>query len=151
MRKINKLVAHCTATPPNSWTIEDLEDYFYNKKGWNHPGYHTVFREDGRHYELLSFDQIANGAIGHNSDSVHVCYLGGVDSDGNAKDTRTAAQKANMAMYIKNLSIAFPQARILGHRDLSPDVDGSGEVEPDEFIKECPSFEVSEWLKNIGL
>ncbi len=38
--------------------------------------------------------------------------------------------------------------RVCGHRDLSPDLDGDGEIEPEEWIKACPCFEASkEWDK----
>lgn len=150
MRNIKYIVIHCSATPQD-WTADELEDYFHNDKGWNNPGYHTVFEPDGYHYELLPIEQIANGVKGHNYHSIHIAYIGGVDENYNAIDNRTEAQRLNMAEYIRNFSIGFPNAEIVGHRDLSPDTDNSGEVEPDEWIKECPSFEVSEWLKIIGL
>ncbi len=28
------------------------------------------------------------------------------------------------------------------HRDLSPDLDGNGRIEPDEWMKQCPCFDV---------
>ena len=30
-----------------------------------------------------------------------------------------------------------------GHRDLSPDLNGNGEIEPEEWIKQCPCFDVA--------
>lgn len=36
----------------------------------------------------------------------------------------------------------YPEAKVVGHRDLSPDVNGNGEVEPMEWTKECPYFKV---------
>jgi hypothetical protein len=30
----------------------------------------------------------------------------------------------------------------MGHRDLSPDLDGNGHIEPDEWMKQCPGFDV---------
>jgi N-acetylmuramoyl-L-alanine amidase len=35
---------------------------------------------------------------------------------------------------------------VCGHRDLSPDLNGDGEIEPEEWIKACPCFEVKESL-----
>ena len=29
----------------------------------------------------------------------------------------------------------------MGHRDLSPDTDGDGHVEPEEWLKFCPCFD----------
>ena len=31
---------------------------------------------------------------------------------------------------------------VLGHRDTSPDLDGDGIVEPEEWTKMCPCFDV---------
>jgi N-acetylmuramoyl-L-alanine amidase len=42
----------------------------------------------------------------------------------------------------------YPNATILGHRDLSPDKNGDGVIERSEWVKHCPSFDVREWLKN---
>ena len=40
----------------------------------------------------------------------------------------------------------YPGCRVCGHRDLSPDLNGNGEIEPEEWIKACPCFEVkAEW------
>lgn len=36
----------------------------------------------------------------------------------------------------------YPGCRICGHRDLSPDLNGNGEIKPEEWIKACPCFEV---------
>lgn len=33
--------------------------------------------------------------------------------------------------------------RVVGHRDLSPDVNGNGVVEPEEWVKVCPCFDVA--------
>ena len=42
---------------------------------------------------------------------------------------------------------------LLGHRDTSPDINGNGEIEPVEYIKACPCFDVrsefTNFLRNI--
>jgi hypothetical protein len=35
----------------------------------------------------------------------------------------------------------YPYAKIQGHRDFSPDRNGNGTIEPEEWIKACPSFD----------
>ncbi|MDA5624327.1 N-acetylmuramoyl-L-alanine amidase, partial [Pasteurella multocida] len=35
---------------------------------------------------------------------------------------------------------------ICGHRDLSPDLNGDGTITPNEWLKDCPCFDVWEWL-----
>ena len=42
----------------------------------------------------------------------------------------------------------FTGCRVCGHRDLSPDLDGDGEIEPEEWIKACPCFNAEmDWDK----
>ena len=73
--------------------------------------------------------------------------------NGKPKDTRTDAQKAAMAKLVKDIATRhkLTAKQIMGHRDLSPDKDGDGVVEPHEWLKACPSFDVSKerdgWLK----
>ena len=41
-----------------------------------------------------------------------------------------------------SLGICY-EGRLCGHRDLSPDLNGNGEIEPEEWIKECPCFDAA--------
>jgi len=61
-----------------------------------------------------------------------VCYEGGLTADGRPADTRTPAQKAAMWHLLKSLKTDYPDAVILGHRDL-PGV-----------RKKCPCFDAKE-------
>ncbi|MDE7031913.1 MAG: N-acetylmuramoyl-L-alanine amidase, partial [Muribaculaceae bacterium] len=83
--------------------------------------------------------------------SRHIAYAGGCDMNLKPKDTRTAAQKAAMAKYVHDFHAKHPDVKIVGHRDLSPDLNGNGIIEPDEWLKACPSFDVAAWLKEIGI
>jgi N-acetylmuramoyl-L-alanine amidase len=51
-----------------------------------------------------------------------------------------------MALYdwVAKLKMKYPQAEILGHRDISPDTNHNGIVDPWEYIKACPCFNVRE-------
>ena len=42
---------------------------------------------------------------------------------------------------MKLLKGRYPDAEILGHRDISPDANGNGIVDSWERIKECPCFD----------
>lgn len=96
--------------------------------------------------------EVTNGAAGFNSVSRHIVYAGGVAKDGKTpQDTRTPAQRSAMAEYVQDFHRRHPDVKIIGHRDLSPDRNGNGKVEPNEWTKACPSFEVSEWLESIGI
>lgn len=58
------------------------------------------------------------------------------------KDTRTPQQKASLITVIKDIKKHYGTiARVIGHRDTSPDLNGNGVIEPYEFIKGCPCFD----------
>ena len=62
--------------------------------------------------------------------------------NGRPADTRTLRQKEAMHRLVANLLQSYPEARVVGHRDLSPDKNYNGIVDPWERTKECPCFEV---------
>lgn len=139
MRKIERIFIHCTAGNQKQ-TIEDLKREFKNK-GWSNPGYHLVVMPNGRVERLLPDDQISNGVQGYNSTAINIAYVGGIDSKGKAVDNRTPEQKQALKQLVAEYRAKYPTAEVLGHRDISPDKNGNGIVDPWERIKECPCFD----------
>ena len=154
MEPLNYLIIHCTATPEGREVSKDDIIGWHTRpkhkggRGWNRPGYSDMIYLDGSLVNLLPFNQdnrvdlweITNGAKGVNGQSRHVVYVGGMDKEGkNAKDTRTDAQKKTLETYVKFMLLRHPQLQILGH-DQAP---GSN--------KACPSFDVPNWLEQIGV
>ena len=133
------IFVHCTAGRQTQ-TLADLLAEF-RRKGWRAPGYHYVVFPDGTVEQLLNEAAEANGVLGYNPNAIHVAYVGGIDARGRAVDNRTDAQKSSLLRLLKELRGRYPQARILGHRDISPDRNGNGRVDPWERIKECPCFD----------
>ena len=75
-------------------------------------------------------------------------YVGGLNTNGQPTDTRTPTQKQAMKQLITELQQQYPAIRyVIGHRDTSPDLNGNGHIEPEEYIKACPCFDVRKWLK----
>ena len=138
---------HCTAGSQRQ-TVADLQAEF-KRKGWKNPGYHYVIQADGTVKQLLGEQFVSNGVKGYNSTSVNVAYMGGIDADGKAVDNRTDAQKASLLTLLKELKERYPKAEILGHRDISPDTNGNGIVDPWERIKECPCFNARDEYKDL--
>lgn len=138
MRNINYLVLHCTATPQNT-KVESILKYWKNNLGWKNPGYHFIILPDGTIVPLQPIEKHSNGVAGYNADSIHISYIGGVDSKGRAIDNRTDAQKQAQIELLQRFKKQFPNARIRGHRDF-PGV-----------TKSCPSFDVLEWLDCVGI
>ena len=92
---------------------------------------------------------MSNGVRGYNQTAINVAYIGGIDADGKATDNRTEPQKKALAKLLRLLRSRYPDAVILGHRDISPDTDGDGVVEPHEWTKMCPCFDAKEEYKDL--
>jgi N-acetylmuramoyl-L-alanine amidase len=142
-RDINLIVIHCSASKETvNYTFEQcVKDH--RARGFNACGYHRFISRDGTIHEGRDFYIPGAHVLGHNMNSIGICYEGGLDSKGNPKDTRTEAQKTSIMNCISDaLEYAdYKVKRITGHRDLSPDLNGNGVVEPDEWVKVCPCFD----------
>jgi N-acetylmuramoyl-L-alanine amidase len=139
VREIKHIVVHCTATAQTA-TVEQIKER-WQAQGWSAPGYHVIVLPSGGYARLATDDQVCNGVRGRNQSSLHVSYIGGVDKFGKAVDNRTARQKETLIQIIKAWKAKYPQAKVLGHRDFSPDKNGNGRVDPTERLKECPCFD----------
>lgn len=137
-RKIRYIVLHCTATPQTT-SIASLLSGF-RARGWSAPGYHYVVSPEGKLHQLLPEDKVSNGVKGFNAHAINIAYIGGVDQKGKGIDNRTPEQKFTLIETLRTLKKRYPEARILGHRDFSPDLNHNGIVDPWERIKECPCF-----------
>ena len=85
---------------------------------------------------------------GWNERSVGICYIGGLDENGRPADTRTNVQKRVLYQIIIDLQREYNILQVLGHRDTSPDLNGDGVIEPYEYVKACPCFDVKEFLRS---
>lgn len=142
-RHITHIVIHCTAGPPQQ-SLQSIEAH-WRKLGWKRPGYHVVIDAAGNSHDLADINDVVNGARGHNAHGIHIAYIGGK----NGEDTRTPQQALAIAGAIRYYHHLFPEARICGHRDLSPDLNGDGRISRSEWIKQCPSFDVAEYYGYI--
>jgi N-acetylmuramoyl-L-alanine amidase len=149
MRRIDYIVIHCTAGPQMQ-QVESIRRY-WQSIGWRRPGYHRIIGADGKVYQLAPYSDVTNGVSGFNSHSIHIAYMGGVDSAGRPVDNRTPEQRATMERLVREARALFPRAKIQGHRDFSPDKNRDGIIQPNEWIKACPSFSVRTWLREIGI
>jgi len=136
-RKINLIVVHCSATRINQdFPVEALEAC-HKARGFKSIGYHYYITKDGVIYPCRPESEIGAHALRYNAHSIGICYEGGLDEHGRSKDTRTEAQKVTLEELLKSLCTDYPDAEILGHRDL-PGVH-----------KDCPCFDTRKWLKEI--
>lgn len=153
MRPIDLIVFHTSAVGPaaaKKQTAADI-DRMHKQRGFRKIGYHYFIRFDGTLEIGRPEAEIGAHVEGHNSRSIGVCYAGGLGPDGKPADTRSAAQRATMATLARDLRGRYRNARMCGHRDLSPDLDRDGKVEPHEWLKACPCFDVAAWAKAEGI
>jgi N-acetylmuramoyl-L-alanine amidase len=135
MRKINEIIVHCTATQDGkNIKVEDINRW-HKERGWNMIGYHYVVYLDGTIHQGRSEDQIGAHCLKHNTNSIGVVYVGGLDANGKPKDTRTEAQKQGLRKLLTELKHKYPKAAIHSHKDFAP--------------KACPSFDATEEYKDI--
>lgn len=149
MRRFTKyIVVHCSATKSNSDIGLDEIDDWHRARGWDGCGYHAVIRRSGLIEYGRHFDRPGAHVKGFNTRSVGICMVGGVDHEGKGENNFTADQFMSLKLLLIVMKRSYPNAEILGHRDLSPDLDGDGIVEEHEWLKECPSFDVRRWMKS---
>lgn len=142
MRAINLIVIHCSATCEDRAFTEQALEASHRLRGFDGTGYHFYVRRDGR---ILTTRPVSREGVhvrGYNAHSIGICYEGGLDRYGNPKDTRTEWQRHSLRVLVRALLQDYPGSGVVGHRDLSPDLNGNGEVEPMEWTKQCPCFDV---------
>ena len=128
MRKINKIILHCSATMMGkNFTAKDI-DQWHRRQGFQMIGYHYVILLDGTVEIGRPLELPGAHTYGHNDDSIGICYIGGLDMNGKSYDTRTPQQRKAMQQLIDTLRKVYPNATIHGHREFA--------------AKDCPCFDV---------
>ena len=136
MRKISKIIIHCTATPEDRHTtVEDVRRWHLDR-GWSDIGYHFLIYLDGSLHEGRPVEKQGAHCKGHNKESIGIAYVGGIDKvNFKPKDTRTEEQKEALIYILEYLKIQHPEAIIYGHNDFAS--------------KACPSFNAAKEYENI--
>lgn len=137
MRKITKIIVHCSATPEGKDVkTETIRNWHVKDNHWKDIGYHYVIELDGSIHKGRDENAIGAHCSGQNSNSIGICYVGGVAKDGRTpKDTRTDAQKQSLLRLLKELKIKYPNATIHGHREFA--------------AKACPCFDAKHEYKDL--
>jgi N-acetylmuramoyl-L-alanine amidase len=131
MRKINKIIIHCSATPEGRDVKTETIRKWHLDKGWNDIGYHYVILLDGTIDVGRDVSIIGSHTFGENKGSIGICYVGGMNINmTKPKDTRTDAQKESLRCLITDLKEQHKGVKIYGHYAFS--------------AKACPSFNVED-------
>lgn len=134
-RSINLIVVHCTATEEGKdYSVAEIRRW-HLKRGFSDIGYHYLIGIDGKLHEGRNVNISGAHTSGYNAHSIGVCYVGGLDKNHKAKDTRTPAQKATLLRLLKDLKKMYPKATIHGHREYAN--------------KACPCFDARAEYKDL--
>ncbi len=129
------IIVHCSATPEGKYFNTVDIDRWHRERGFKKIGYHWVIGLDGEVMRGRDEREVGAHTLGRNSRSIGVCYIGGLDSEGNPKDTRTPAQKESMLKLLKELKQRYPSATIHGHMEFAN--------------KACPCFDAKTEYENL--
>ena len=131
MRKIDKIIIHCSATVEGvNVSTSTIKRWHVQGRGWSDIGYHYIIPLDG---EIEYGRELARSGAhckGENENSIGICYIGGLSDKKRAKDTRTEAQKEALVNILKTLTHIYPKATIHSHFEYAN--------------KACPCFNAGE-------
>ena len=142
MRDINLIVIHCSATKEGiDYDVSQIRKWHLDR-GFKDIGYHFLVHLDGTIERGRPWDQPGAHAKGYNNNSIGVCYVGGLDAFNKPKDTRTVAQTHSLRAIVQIIKAMYPMISVVGHRDLSVDLNGDGVISKNEWMKSCPCWNV---------
>lgn len=138
MRRINKLIVHCSATREAlPVSLKTIKSWHVDGNGWADVGYHYIVHLDGKISKGRDDSVLGAHTKGHNTDSLGICYTGGMDKDNkHPKDTRTCAQKESLSALLLTLKNLYRDSVVHSHNDFSN--------------KACPSFDATGEYKWIS-
>lgn len=132
MRKIDTIIIHCAATKPSMDIGAKEIDGWHRAKGYFGIGYHYVIRRNGEVELGRPLEQAGAHAKDHNTTSIGICLVGGIDDRGKPECNFTAAQWDELKKLVTDLKGRFGDLKIIGHNDVA--------------AKACPCFSVAAWL-----
>lgn len=137
MRKIDKIIIHCTATPEGRAVTVGEVDSWHRQRGFNKIGYHYLIGINGELWPGRRLEENGAHCAGQNGNSIGICYVGGLDKQLRPKDTRTDTQKRTLERLVRELKASYPGMAIHGHNEFAN--------------KACPCFNVAQWIKEVKL
>jgi hypothetical protein len=152
LRKVTTLlVVHVTATPPSRDIGVAEVRKVHLAQGWSDIGYNDLIRRSGALEEGRGVGAIGAHVAGFNSIAYGISMVGGVNAAGQPENNATPQQMATLERRLREVAAMYPGAGVCGHRDLSPDRNGNGIIEPGEWLKACPCFDAIPWAASKGL
>jgi N-acetyl-anhydromuramyl-L-alanine amidase AmpD len=125
---VKYIVVHCSDSPQGRGDTAETIHSWHKEKGWDGVGYHYVILEDGTVENGRPEYWPGSHVRGHNSHSLGICLIG--------RDRFTTEQMDALRGLLRRLHAKYPEAVIVGHRDLDPS-------------KTCPNFDVRDIVDEV--
>ena len=115
MRTITLIIIHCSATPEGkSLSAEACRQDHIRHRGFRDIGYHFYITRDGEIHPGRPLEKVGAHCRNHNAHSIGICYEGGLNAEGQAKDTRTLEQRGASQHSIPCLDLIFDLSAFRG-------------------------------------
>lgn len=137
LSKIDTIIVHCSATPPDMDVDAGTIRRWHISKGWTDIGYHYVIRRSGDVEEGRDIGKVGAHAKGHNTNSVGICLAGGTKQINRSKSDAnfTANQYHALRTLISDITKQIGRGLdVIGHREVNPG-------------KACPCFDVQAFME----
>lgn len=134
-RPIHRIILHCTADKEGvDNTVEKIRKYHVEHNKWEDIGYHYVVYRDGSIHVGRPVRKVGAHCVdgNNNQGSIGISYVGGLDTKGKAKDTRTPGQKEAFYRLVHDLLLIYPTSDVRCHNEFAN--------------KACPSFQIGTFL-----
>lgn len=112
-------------------------DQWHKDRGWREIGYNHFIKREGEIEQGRSLVSSGAHTLGRNSDSVGVCYAGGMSVSGKPEDNITPMQMASILELFRAYKEVYPGIKISGHNQHNK--------------KDCPCFDMREYARKHGL
>lgn len=132
MRKIKKIIIHCSDSPHGRGDNAETVHRWHLEKGWDGIGYHFVILEDGTLENGRPIYWEGAHTRGFNQESIGVLMMGKKEFKDQQFET------------LKNLSITLKEKFGVLNRNIK------GHYELCDY-KTCPNFDVRKWVLNERL
>ena len=135
MRELERIILHCSATKPGVKVSAERIKRWHIGRNFRTIGYHFVIQPNGLLEMGRPINEVGAHCKGFNKTSVGICYIGGLDAQGNACNTMTDEQVYTLAAICSAICyVSCKYVPLHGHREFN----NTG--------KECPGFDVAQDL-----
>jgi len=137
--KTDTIVIHCSATPATmDIGVDKIREWHVDDNKWDDVGYHHIITRDGTLEPARPEEMQGAHAPAANYRSVAICMIGGSNSNGDWENNFLDPQWVTLKALLLNLIEKYEIKKIIGHYQV-------------DSRKECPSFNVPDWLEQNNL